>query len=177
MTTLAGTISQPAATLTEVQDQVARRIHRKFEEYADDINDLKDKMLHALNMYRRASTLCLDVSATKPGNERQPGGERKLRSARDDNVVAGGGARGGGWRDQKAVDAIVIMNEKGALTEAGILEEVHLGEHRVGPGVGAGTGKGGTPSAAHRREKSPKKEQDTGIQRPCVFEVGSLVLR
>ena len=101
MTTLAGTISQPAATLTEVQDQVARRIHRKFEEYADDINDLKDKMLHALNMYRRASTLCLDVSATKPGNERQPGGERKLRSARDDNVVAGGGARGGGWRDQK----------------------------------------------------------------------------
>ena len=175
MTTLAGTISQPAASLIEVQDKVVRRIHRVFEEYADDINDLKDKMLHALNMYGKSSTLRLDVSATKPGNERQPGRERKFGED-NDKVVARGGARDGGWHDRKG----------------GGRDREYDRERR--PDRGRDHGRRGSPKRTpsrsrsrdkHRRdprrsqprEKSPKREKDTGIQKPCVFEVGSLVLK
>ena len=99
MTTLAGNLSEPASTLLEVQVQVKRRIHRRFEEYSDDNNYLKDKMLHSLNMHKRTSTLRL-VSAAKPGTDKQPGSDRKVISARDDKVVSGGGERGGGFREQ-----------------------------------------------------------------------------
>ena len=178
MNALAGTLFQPAATLLEVQDMVTRRIRRKFEEYADDINDLKDVMLHNLTMHRRTSTLRLDVSATKPIAEKA-GNERKPLA---DKVVSGGGGAGGRWR-----------GHEGGGRDFNRRDRDHERERR--PDRGRDLSRRGSPKRTPSRSRSrsrdryrrdpkrgsprggrPMKEQDAGIQRPCIFEVGHLVL-
>ena len=103
-------------------------------------------------MHRRTSTLHLDVSAAKPGTEKQPGGERKLIAARDNKVVSGGGGRGGGWREQTG-GGRDRDNERGRRLDRGR----DLGRRGSPRHTGAEAGTGGTTSAALREEIDPRK--------------------
>jgi len=165
MELLAGATSAPQVSQSEVQDLVTDKISERFTEYGDDIDRLKVLLLWHKDVARRAVQQRIDASV-------KPAGDRGLNT-REDRPPQGG--RSG--RDR-------VPRERGADYNKGRYQDRNRDFRRR---------RSRTRSPKRRRSKSrsrsrsrdkkygrdrvtsPPRQSDSGT-RPCLFEVGFLVL-